>query len=432
MHSSIVTRTVLLLLVTSMFSCSKTNETAPETSPVPDPTIPATPNRPSGALYVDYGSTLNKINVVDSSIIWESGNYTLFGSMGSAMVLDSTFFYYGSSTAVAGYSKKDGSNKWLFRWQMFMPAPLLYSEPVIQNNQVFFTASTDKNSTPAMLYCFDKITGVQKWSVKVDNSSLNSYFNTTPVVLNDRVILGTMDAANHKHLTAYRVSDGVQQWTSAINDNLSTRPKGVNNRIYSFEKTSVSCYSATDGTLQWQTSQGDWLTGTSTFFNNNEPVVVRLYDARYDVYTLNTADGKLLKKASIQAPTGTIREKEVGGCSYYNNKLIVVNKRSDDSLAIRCFDLSTQKLSWERHFEHVQGQYDIEMFAPLLTSDYIIFPTVSGHSSDYSHYKALMHFLNLAGEEVISIPMKPGIFPNKFAYEEKGIIYNQHNRIVLP
>src|SRR5882762_10396982 len=66
---------LFLLLITCLFGCSKNNavktgDPGADTTSTTGTTLPSGNSLPSGLLYIDCGSTLRKINVVDSSQVW--------------------------------------------------------------------------------------------------------------------------------------------------------------------------------------------------------------------------------------------------------------------------------------------------------------------------------------------------------------------------
>lgn len=412
----------LTLLIPCIFGCSKNHQQEPQGAGV-DTTSTSVTNTSPSALYIDCGLKLRKINAIDSSLIWQNSNGNItFGTLASPMVVDSANIYKGGTKDIAAFSKKNGNSLWSFHWPMYEPAPLQYREPVVNDSLAFFASTTDKYSVAAKLQCANKNTGILRWENIVDNSSLHSYFNTTPVLLNDNVLLVIRDVNYHLHLTAYRISDGSIRWSSEVNDDLSTRPKAIKGRVYSFSTKNVTCYNGTDGSILWQTNLPDYpLVGVTTFIELGQAILVEIYYNSYDVYGINAADGRLIKKATIQEPNGT----GYSACIYASNKLIITQRYGADSASVRCFDLSSRALTWERHFKHALSRYDENMFTPVMGNNYIIFPTIDTITG--AGYQSFMHFLNLEGKEIKRIPFESDVSPLKFAYEEKAVIYNQIN-----
>lgn len=433
MNSFLGTRSLLLLLgIVYLFGCAKNNQPVPrgtgaDTALPSGPELPTGPGLSSAVLYIDGGITLYKINAVDSSLVWQNSSGNLFASSGSPMLLDSTAFYTGSTGAVAAYSKKNGGTLWLFRWLLYGTTGIQYREPVVTDSLILFTSSSYEymTSVPAKLHCVNKNTGAVKWSNNVDSNAVGSIFNTTPVLAADKVILITTGKNSEKYLTAYRISDGSALWSSAVSNYSSTRLKVENNQVYLFEAAKVTCYSIADGSLQWQTNWGGnaW-DGQAIFFENGQLILAALSYPKFDVYTINTTDGAIFKKVSVQVPPAGCKPEYIrGGCIYHDNKLIVTNRCDKDSIHVRCFNLLNQTQSWELTFEeNVEYGYG-EMSAPLFANNCIVFPTLTSSGGD--DYKGLMHFVNLRGEEIKSIPFVSGVSIVRFAYEEKNIIYNQ-------
>ena len=437
MKSSLDYCFLLMISIVCVVGCAKNPQADPvvgrgDTTVPPGPTVvPPVVNLPSGVLYINCGGMFRKINVVDSSLVWQGPNTNSFASTGSAMALDSLTFFTGSSAGIGAYNNKDASTQWLYRWQMSTSAPLQYREPLIKGNSIFFTSSTDRSSTAALLYCSNKNTKAQQWVRKIDSSRLSNYFNPTPVLVNDLAIVVTLDANGHRHLTAYRISDGTPQWSSDANDQLGNRVKAFNGWVYSFANTGVTCYDATTGSERWRENlqanvDGQRLVGVAGFLENEQFFMVELYDYRYEVHVINPTDGKLIKKASVPAPTVG---RSASGCIYANNKLAVFSRYGTDSLNVRCYDLATQSVSWEKRFKHALGIYYDGMPTPVLAKNYILFPTMNSFSGGV--FQANLYILNLEGKEIKKIPFESDVVPLQFGYEEKGAFYNQDRLIVL-
>jgi outer membrane protein assembly factor BamB len=407
--------TVSLFLI-CVFGCSKEDSPGDPQDPV---VVPVTP-RPGGIVYLNCVDSFAKMNVADSSLVWMAANLNFGSSYRNPMIFDSSLFYRGNNWSMAAYSTANGARKWVYGWQTLSEG-LQYREPVFNDSLVVFTSPTSEWDH-ADLFCVNKKTGSLKWRAQIDSGSVSVPFNTTPVLFNDKVILVTQDYNKHKHLAAYRISDGLKEWSTGVNDNLATRLRLSNGSIYSTGNQVVSCYNATDGAMQWQTDlQLSSFTGTATFFENDLLVLVKLAGTSYHLFALNSLTGNLLKTGSLTVQATDLASNALG-CIYSNNKLIIANRYNFDSASVKCYDLSDLTMKWERRYDS-DAYTD---FTPLLANHYIIFPI---HKSRSNEKKSVLYFLNLEGKEIAALPFR-GFSAADFFYLENGIVYKQDNGFV--
>jgi outer membrane protein assembly factor BamB len=420
--------TCLALLV----SCSKTPLSTTPVTPTDTllpagPVIIAEPAKPAGYFYVDSYGIFSKISVADSSIALTIYHKSVFGSSGSAMVMDSATIVAGSSDAISAYRKVDGRELWTFSWLMYSRA-LLYREPVIKDSLVFYTTGSDAGMSFAMLHCIEKGSGRRKWVARIDESSSQTTFNSTPVVIGDKVILITQDNNTRIRLSAYQVADGKQLWSTLAQNKMGQRLETFNGWVYAFRPFGLTCYRSDNGGLEWDLPQSvDYVDGTSIFTEQGEARLVQLSDKRHKVFTLNPADGRPSLLAEFPAST---TDKRLIGCIYRRNKLIITSQSTTDSLVVRCYDLQTAALSWEKRFKNGVYKDDFTQATPVLAGDFFLFPAIEDRVA--GKYKNTMYLMNFDGKVLQQIPFESSVITERFAYEEKGAYYNQDNRLIRP
>lgn len=378
----------------------------------------------SGNLYVDADYKILKINVVDTTTVWEAANINFAGSAGAQMDLDSSVLYASSVEGVLGIDRLTGNARFFLQWPNFTASGInSYNAPVANDSLVFIVSPTN-GANIARLHCITKNNGTLKWQQSIDSASIDYNYSTVAAVAGDKVVVVTLDARQQRHLTAFRVSDGARIWSTGPDDYLPSRLRTDGNFIYSTSGETVVCYNATDGSVKWKVDLAtyDFWRSTGTFFEDGHVVLVRVADEAYNIYTINIADGKMIKQVRIPAPPTAAL---ASGCAYSNDKLVITSKYLLDSASVRMYDLTTGTMTWEKRYEHQNGPYDRNMPAPLLANGHILYPTLTGVEDTI-----LMHFLDMKGNEVKTIPYVSGGYADRFAYEEKGVVYSQDNRLV--
>jgi outer membrane protein assembly factor BamB len=411
---------VFLLLLLLLTGCTKT-DVINDPLVDPQPTTPAAGSKPNGILYINSVGQFTKINTVDSSVNWTSSTINLFGSAGCPMTFDSATFYHGNHSGLTAYSTQTGLRKWSFSWYASSDG-ISFREPAIKDS-LLFVATPTSIWYPSFLYCLNKRTGAITWNKEIDKGYVDNPFNTTPMVIEDKVIVLTRDADNHKRLTAFKTGDGTQLWTTEINDSLSFRLKFVDGNIYSTSNRSVFCYNATDGALNWQTDlQQGASYMESSFFEKGKLILVNVLGKDYTIVLMNTANGAVISKYTLAVPTEMADAGNAPlACNYYNNTLFVTTHHNFDTVSIRSYDLSNGAMKWEKRF----ANYYYSFFKPLLSDKYLVFPI----NTAYPDGKSIMYFLDFNGKQITGIPFNAN-YNDGFVYVENGITYKLDNRYV--
>lgn len=410
-----------LFLIGALASCTKTNELNDPPANNPPPPPPPNNGKPGGSLYINVVGNFAKINTRDSSVVWTSQTVNLFGASGNPMTFDSNTFYHGNLYGITAYSTQTGISRWTFSWLAFSDA-LSYREPAFKDSLIFFTSPTNEWDH-AYLYCLNKKTGQLYWKKQIDAGYPDVAFNATPMVVDDKVVVLTRDQTNHLHLSAFRISDAVQAWTTQPNDNLSLRLRLVDGKIYSTSNQYIICYNGTDGSLKWQTdTQLSAQNLTSTFFDQGKLVLVKNLNQDYTILEMDINNGNVIKRSDLTVPTQFGDPKYAPfGCNYRTNTLFVTTHYNFDTASIRAYDLSTLALKWEKRFAF----YGFAYFVPLQTDKYLIFPI----NNTYPAGNSDMYFLDFDGNLVTKIPFSAN-YTDGLAYMEDGILYKQDNLYV--
>jgi hypothetical protein len=334
------------------------------------------------------------------------------------MIFDSTTFYHGNYGGLTAYSMQTGISRWTYSWLAFNDA-LGYREPAFKDSLLFLTAPTSVWDH-AYLYCLNKKTGITYWRKVLDAGYVSIQFNTTPMVIGDNVIVLTRDADNHKHLTAFKSTDGSQAWTTPANDSLTLQLKLINGNIYSVSDTYVSCYNGNDGSLKWQTDlQINNFTMTSVFQEQDNLVLVKVNGKDYTIIKINTITGVVSNRSTITVPSDVTDPKYAPlSCNYKNNILFLSTHHNFDTVSIRAYDLNSMSMKWEKLFAH----YGFAELNTLLTNKYLLVPI----NNSYPEGKTIMYFLDFNGKQVSRVPYNTN-YTDRFAYVENGIIYNMDN-----
>jgi hypothetical protein len=239
--------------------------------------------------------------------------------------------------------------------------------------------------------------------------------------MDDKVIVVTRDANNHKHLTAYKIANADVLWSTGINDSLSSRLRLVDGKIYSTIKQKILCYNANNGDLEWQTDLNVSKSRmTATFFDKEKLILIKVADTDYTMITLDRNSGSVIKKSTLTVPTELdIVSRAPFGCNYYNNTLFITSRYNTDTVCVKSYDFTSLALRWEKRFP----LYEFLSFVPLVTNRYLVFPI--SNSSPFS--KSTMYFYTFDGKLVTGIPFS-GRSSNNFAYVENGVVYKQDNK----
>jgi outer membrane protein assembly factor BamB len=407
---------ICLFLLTIIFigGCTKTNVL--EDPPAgPDPNIPTGDNKPAGILYVNGIDSFYKINARNGAIIWTSSNRNIANSYTNPICFDSGTFYHGNHTGVTAYSTQTGISRWWSYWFTLSDADG-FKEPVIKDSLIFITAPTS-SWKHGYLFCMGKAAGTLHWQQRIDSGDVGRTFNTTPMIMGSNVVVATRDAANHKYLTAFSISNGSKQWSSAANDSLALKLKFADGKIYSTSHKNVYCYSATDGSLLWtsdlaQASYKD----AYMFFDQQKLVLVKVANEAYSIATIDINNGKLLSRTTLAMNSYATTD-----CDYYKNTLFVTRHPTADSISISAFDLSSLSAKWERRFPC----YIYSLSRPLITDKYCIVPI--GSADPFGD--DTMFFLDLNGNVISSFPLYSDNTED-LLYVENGTVYKMDRRFV--
>jgi outer membrane protein assembly factor BamB len=403
----------LLLLLN--IGCTKT-DVIDDTPDNPQPTPP------NGTLYINGVGEFLKIDMKDSAVLWTSQTRNLAASFNNPMTFDSTSFYHGNTAGLTAYSTQTGIPRWSFSWIVINNNTIPYREPAFKDSLLFLTSPSNLWDR-SYLHCLNKKTGVMYWKKQLDLGDVNIPFNTTPMIMNDKVIMLTRDANNRKRLTALNVADGAPMWNSGVNDSLSFHLTLKDGNIYSTSKQYIVCYNATDGSLKWQTDLNySTFNATATFFEPGKLIIVKVLNTEYKLFTINIADGSIIKQSSLSVPTQVQNTTTAPlGCNYVNNTLFVASRHNSDSASIKAYDFSNSALKWEKRF----ANYFYTEFTPLLSDEYLIFPI----NNTYPNGKSVMYFLDFNGKVATGIPFNAN-YTAGFIYAKNGIIYKQNNTYV--
>lgn len=256
-----------------------------------------------------------------------------------------------------------------------------------------------------------------RWRKKIDSGSVDRPFNPTPMVIDGKVVIMVRDAANHTQLSAFKADDASSLWTSAINDSLSSLYVIYSGgKIYCRSHRNLYCYSATDGSLNWQTDlQQPSFKNSYSFFEGDKLIMVKVEINKYTTVVLSTTTGSIISTSTVTVPTQLYSPANAHrSCNYSNNTLYVTSAHNPDTVSIKAYDLLTSAVKWEKYY----AMYYFAYFDPVLTNKYLIFPI----NNSYPAGKSLMYFLDLNGNYVTSIPFN-GNYTNSFVYAENGVNY---------
>ena len=374
----------------------------------------------TGSLYIDCAGWFVRIGI-KSGLIWSSDSRNLFGSNGNPMTFDTATFYHGNLYGLTAYSSQTGIPRWSFNWPAFDDA-ISYREPAFKDSLLFLTSPTNfmKHAT---LYCINKNNGARIWEKEIDSGNVFKGFNTTPMIVDNNVIVLTRNALSQISLSSFNATDASLAWKSEINDSLSFRLRLSDKKIYSTTTGQVICYDAVTGVLKWKTDlQQNHFKMTATFFEQNKIILVREANNDYTIFTLDSVNGNVINKVTIPVPTDLPYPDYASlGCNYRNNTFFVASRQSNDTTTLRSYDLSTLSMKWEKRF----ANYINTEFTPLLTDKHLVFPI----NDSYPNAKSKMYFLDLNGKISSNIPFDAN-YTAGFVYVVDGVIYKQENKFI--
>ena len=182
------------------------------------------------------------------------------------------------------------------------------------------------------------------------------------------------------------------------------------------------CYSATDGSQQWQTTeqfppQNGTQSSVYTFDNGSQLIVCRNFAGTTNyVEEFDMASGAMTNNLTIDYPEGF----GFYGYGYQGGVLYTVNSFTStspsDSTEIRAYDLVANKPTWKYSYALSTG------FQLVVTPNYVIVPT---GEADTTSYIPQLEFFTLDGKPVKSVPYT-GYQAEKFMYiDNSGVFYKE-------
>jgi outer membrane protein assembly factor BamB len=382
-------------------------------------------DNPNGIFYINVVGYFIKLDASNDSVYWWSQVLNLFNSADNPMTFDSNYFYHGNYTSMSCYSTATGLPVWSFNWLAFNDA-ISYREPVFNDSLIFFTSPTSAWDH-GYLFCKNKRTGTSLWQKQLDFGGVYTSFNGIPVLNGDKVITLTRDLNDQKHLTAFSIQDGNQQWSIPVSNSMSSKLWLINGRLYSAHGPEAVCYDASTGQLLWQTNMNvpaAWW--AYNFFDNDRLIAVKVLDnSHYTILQIQKDNGTIIRSSDLVIPTTYSQFSQVLaplGCSYKASKLYIASFNAVDSLDIFCYDITSMSQQWKIRIANnlLTGQ------APVLTDKYLVFPVNDQYNSP-DPYQSKMIFLDHSGKLVNKVPFHSA-YTDGFIYKENGVIYGQPRR----
>lgn len=402
------------VLLMAIHGCTKKNQDPGNTVVVPD--------NPNGVLYVEIPLHFVKLDVSTDSVYWTSQVINAFGSAGNPIRFDSNYFYHGNNSGITCYSSSTGQFVWMTNWLAFNDA-INYREPAFNDSLIFFTSPTSEWDH-GYLYCKNKRTGASVWEKQYDFGYVDTSVNGIPVLAGNSVIIKTRDQNNQRHLTAYAVQSGNQQWSVPVSISLSDKMWAINGRIYAAYGPQAVCFDALSGQQLWSTDMNipkAYL--TYNFIDGNKLIVVKVLDnTSYKVLQIQLSDGTIVKSSDLTIPTTYALDPGFIGpmsCSYKNSRLFFASFYASDSLDILAYDITNMAQLWRSRFTN-----SVFSGVALVTTDkYLIFPINEQYDNPNNSQSSFI-FLDYSGKLVKKLPYN-SIYIDDFVYKENGVVYQQ-------
>lgn len=219
--------------------------------------------------YNPYENILNTSNVNSSSLKQKWTYSTLNNVSTSPSVADGYIYIASSDHKLYAINAVTGKRHWFFDAK----SPI-YGSPTVANGVVYILTY---NYT---VHAFDASTGARLWSVVVGKPSVGYPNQSTPVVVNNIVYIGS---GNDYLYALDATNEGATLWKAATGGSINSSPAVVNGVVYAGSTDgNLYAFDATTGTLLWTAATGSSIMATPTVANGN--VYIGSTDGTFNVF----------------------------------------------------------------------------------------------------------------------------------------------------